>query len=215
MAYKKTPVEFFDSYAREFDAIFTNQGPIFHRVVNDVFRKSTRLRYLKTLESCNPIVGKTAIDIGCGPGYYAVALAKRGARKILGIDVSPRMIALAKKQAKQAGVEDRCDFIVADFVNCPIQENFDYAIVQGFMDYVAMPKEIIEKILSITTNKAFFSFPKDGGLLAWQRKIRYKWKCGLFMYKREQLVELFGSLNGKRTEIERISRDFFVTVYME
>ncbi len=215
MAYKKTPGQFFDSYAREFDAIFTNQGSIFHRVINDVLRKSTKLRYHRTLQACQPIVGKTVIDIGCGPGHYAVVLAKNGARKVLGIDVSPAMIALAKANVKTAGVEKCCEFVAADFASYPTADTFDYAIAQGFMDYVANPKEIIKRILSITKNKAFFSFPKDGGLLAWQRKIRYKWKCDLFMYKRKQLDELFGGLNGKKVEVESISRDFFVTVYME
>ena len=212
---KKTAGQFFDSYAQGFDAIFTNRGPFFRRAINKFFRRSTRLRYLKTLESCQPIAGKTVIDIGCGPGYYAIALAKRGARKVLGIDLSSTMIALAKEQAKQAGVEDRCDFIVEDFASYPIQEKFDCAIAQGFMDYVSKPKETIEKILSITTSKAFFSFPKDGGFLAWQRKVRYKWKCDLFMYNREQLNELFGRWEEKKVAIERISRDFFVTVYLE
>ncbi len=162
---KKTAARFFDSYANELDAVFTNRGSILKRAINKWFRKSTRLRYLKTLEACRPIEEKTAIDIGCGPGYYAVALAKSGARKVLGIDISPAMIALAKEQAKQAGVEDRCDFIVADFANYPIQEKFDYAIAQGFMDYVAGPEEMIDKILAATKSKAFFSFPKEGGLL--------------------------------------------------
>ena len=215
MAYKKTAGRFFDSYAREFDSVFTGRGSVFQRAVNKWFRKSTRLRYLKTLENCRPVEGKTVIDIGCGPGYYAVALAKQGARRVLGIDVSPAMIALAKEHAKSAGVETVCEFIAVDFLAYPLAEKFDYAVAQGFMDYVARPEEVIDKILSVTKGKAFFSFPKDGGFLAWQRKIRYKWKCDLFMYKRNQLDVLFSGRNGKKVEIEPISRDFFVTVHLE
>ena len=206
---------FFDSYAKEFDSVFTNRGSFPRRIINGLFRKSTRLRYLKTLDGANPVAGKTVIDIGCGPGYYAVALAKKGARKILGVDISPSMIALAQEHAKAADVEKCCEFVVANFISYPVVEKFDYAIAQGFMDYVAHPEKMVAKIVAVTKNKAFFSFPRDGGFLAWQRKIRYQWKCDLFQYNREQLDELFGRLQGENVEIEQISRDYFVTVYME
>ena len=214
MPYKKSITQFFDSYAREFDAVITNRRSIFQEAINKFFRKSTRLRFLKTIEACYPIEGKTVLDVGCGPGYYAVALARLGARKVLGVDISPAMIELAKEHAKAAKVDNLCEFIVADFTRFPVAEKFDYAIAQGFMDYIANPKEIIDKILSATKSKAFFSFPKDGGFLAWQRKLRYKWKCDLYLYHREQLSGFFAGLNDKRVEIEKISRDFFVTVYI-
>ena len=215
MPRKKSPREFFDSYAKEFDSVFTNRGSFPRRAVNRLFRKSTRRRYAKTLEACCPIEGKTVLDVGCGPGYYAVALAQKGARRILGIDLSPSMIALAQKHAESAGVEKTCEFVVADFAALPLREKFDYAVVQGFMDYVAEPDKIIEKTLSHTAGRAFFSFPKDGGFLAWQRKIRYRWKCDLFLYNRVQLDRLFAGRNGAKVEIVQISRDFFVTVNMK
>lgn len=202
---------FFDSYAREFDAIFTSQGSIFTRLINHFFRKSTRLRYLKTLEECHPVEGKTVLDIGCGPGYYAIALAQRGAGRVLGIDVSPAMVELARQHAGKAGVEGRTNFMAMDFNRFSSNDQFDYTIAQGFMDYIPNAPEVVEKILSLTKSKAFFSFPKDGGFLAWQRKMRYRWKCDLFMYRREQVEKLFDPWRGK-TKIEQISRDFFVTV---
>lgn len=215
MAYKRDSGQFFDSYAAEFDAVFTNRGSVLQRAVNRFFRKSTRLRYEKTLENCRPVVGKTVIDVGCGPGYYAVSLAKQGAKKVVGIDISPAMISLAKQRAIAAGVEHDCEFVVADFASYPVDQKFDFAIVQGFMDYVARPTEMINKILAITKCRAFFSFPKDGGFLAWQRKMRYQWKCDLFMYSRKQLDELFGRWSGKRVDIDVISRDYFVTVQLQ
>ena len=53
---------------------------------------------------------------------------------------------------------------------------FDYSIAMGFLEYIEEPKKVIEKVLSITKLKAFFSFPVDAGMLAWQRKLRYKKK---------------------------------------
>ena len=55
--------------------------------------------------------GKKVLDAGCGYGYYSVLLAKRGAT-VTGIDISERMIKLAKKNAHKASVE--CQFSVCD-----------------------------------------------------------------------------------------------------
>ncbi len=202
---------FFDSYAKEFDAVFANRGSIFTRVTNHFFRQSPRLRYAKTLDGCKPIEGKTVLDVGCGPGHYGAMLARMGAGKVVGIDFSCEMIRLAEANARRASVEKRCKFVQADFSDWRPEEKFDYAIAQGFMDYVPDAKAAVEKILSLTQSKAFFSFPKDDGFLAWQRKLRYKNKCDLFLYNRDQLEKFFCPWRD-RTKIEPISRDFFVTV---
>ena len=70
---------FFHRYANDFDAIYSNRAGLLNGFLNGVFRKSMKLRYLKTIEGCQPIQGKTALDVGCGPGHYAITLAQRGA----------------------------------------------------------------------------------------------------------------------------------------
>jgi len=53
------------------------------------------------------------LDITCGPGLYAVELARRGAQ-VTGIDFSPASIRYARALAAEQGVDDRCSFIQAD-----------------------------------------------------------------------------------------------------
>jgi hypothetical protein len=74
------------------------------------------------------------------------------------------------------------------------------------------PKGVVEKAISLTRSKAFFSFPISGGVLAWQRRKRYRTRCDLFLYSEDQLGDLFASFGGIQFAIEKISRDFFVTV---
>ncbi|MBI4843154.1 MAG: methyltransferase domain-containing protein [Nitrospirae bacterium] len=203
--------DFFDSYAHDFDAIYGNKNTPFNRVVNHLFRKSMRLRYAKTIEGCYPVEGKRVIDIGCGPGHFGIALARKGASYVRGLDFAEGMINIARSNAKAAGVDKVCDFMLGDFMKDPIPGRFDYAIVMGVMDYISEPEKAVEKVLSITGSKAFFSFPVDGGMLAWQRKLRYKKRCELYMYTRERLHALFSSAGCGSFEVEKISRDFFVT----
>jgi ubiquinone/menaquinone biosynthesis C-methylase UbiE len=207
---KSSVANFFDVYAHDFDAIYGTRHAALNRFINKHFRKSMRLRYEKSIAGCDPIEGRSVIDIGCGPGHFSIALASRGARRVVGIDFAEQMLAVARQHAREKGVSDRCHWISGDFLSHSFQETFDYAIICGVMDYIADARTMVDKVLSITTNKAFFSFPVAGGPLAWQRKMRYKSRCDLFLYSRPQLEELF-SRNDSDATIERIARDFFVT----
>jgi ubiquinone/menaquinone biosynthesis C-methylase UbiE len=204
--------KFFDAYANDFSAIYGNQNTLVHAVVNRVFRRSMVLRYERSLAGCMPIEGKSVIDIGCGPGHYSVALATRGAARVLGVDFAPGMIDIARTRAADAGVTDRCTFRLGDFLEATGDETFDYAVVMGFMDYIADPRGLIEKVLRVCHGKAFFSFPVEGGLLAWQRRLRYRSRCPLYLYSEPQIRTLFSGLGARAVSVEPIDRDYFVTL---
>lgn len=204
--------KFFDAYAGDFNAIYGNDNTLFNAVINRVFRRSMVLRYERTLAGCAPIEGKSVIDIGCGPGHYAVALAARGAGRVLGVDFAPGMIEIARQRAVQAGVSDRCVFSIGDFLAATGDETFDYAVVMGFMDYIEEPRGLIEKVLRVCRGKAFFSFPAGGGLLAWQRRVRYRSRCPLFLYTEAQIRTLVSGLGTRSISVEPIDRDYFVTL---
>lgn len=214
MTTRKTTADFFDGYASDFDAIYGGKNGLVHRLINRFLRKSMRLRYLRTIEGCRPIEGRTVLDVGCGPGHYCIALAERGASRVCGIDFAEGMIDLAGRNAAQRGVADRCEFIVDDFLVRRFEPRFDYTVVMGFMDYVDDPRAVIDKVLSLTSGRAFFSFPAAGGFLAWQREMRYRKRCRLYLYREKQIAELFAGAACGRIEIERISRDFFVTAHI-
>lgn len=206
--------DFFNSYAPDFDAIYGSHHTLTNRLVNRFLRRSMRLRYQKTLQGCTPASGKSALDIGCGPGHYSIALARQGMETVWGIDFAPAMIDLADKKAVQSGVEKSCRFILGDFLTHDFDRRFDYSLAMGFMDYIAEPAEVIARALSLTTIKAFFSFPASGGILAWQRRRRYRHRCDLFMYRRHEIERLFENISGGKFEIEKLGRDYFVTVFM-
>lgn len=203
---------FFHQYANDFDAIYGNQNGFVDGVVNRLFRKSMKLRFEKTIEGCNPIVGQSVLDIGCGPGHYSITLARGGASRVVGIDFAEGMLQIAKEHARKVGVGDQCKFMVADFHEYPQEEIFDYVIAMGFMDYMPDAEKVVRKVLSLTRRKAFFSFPSAGGILAWQRKLRYQKRCDLFLYSRKQLEQILSRMPEVRATIEPISRDFFVTL---
>lgn len=70
----------------------------------------------RVIALCEPLEGKKVLDLGCGEGYVSRMLRRRGAH-VIGLDVSERMIELAR----QAEVEqplgiryDTADAVTAD-----------------------------------------------------------------------------------------------------
>lgn len=49
----------------------------------------------------NEVRDKIVIDFGCGAGAEAIELAQRGSRHVYGVDISERLLAVARKQAEQ------------------------------------------------------------------------------------------------------------------
>jgi SAM-dependent methyltransferase len=73
-------------------------------------------RIAEELADAVPPPGPVA-DLGCGPGAHALALARRG-YDVVGVDGSPRMVAVARARAERERVEAR--FEVHD-VSAPLR----------------------------------------------------------------------------------------------
>lgn len=60
-------------------------------------------------EACGELAGRSVLDIGCGEGYCARELKRRGAGDCLGVDLSEQMIkaAQAQEEIDQYGIEYR------------------------------------------------------------------------------------------------------------
>ncbi|MGH7412808.1 MAG: class I SAM-dependent methyltransferase [Candidatus Rokuibacteriota bacterium] len=53
---------------------------------------------------------RVVLDYGCGDGADAIALARHGAQRVIGLEIDPRPLDRARSRAGQAGVADRCTF---------------------------------------------------------------------------------------------------------
>jgi len=80
----------------------------------------------------NP-TGKTVIDIACGEGFYTRMIRQRGAAKVTGVDLSEKMIGLAR--ASEAQQRLGIDYIVGDGRDLGVGASFDLAIAAYFLNY--------------------------------------------------------------------------------
>jgi SAM-dependent methyltransferase len=81
--------------------------------------------FFDRLERHVPFDGAVALDVGTGPGFTALALARRGAR-VTGADISPQQIDAARRSAREQDLNERTEFLVrpAEKTGLP-DESFD------------------------------------------------------------------------------------------
>lgn len=104
--------------------------------------------------------GMNICDITCGPGLYAVELAKRGCT-VTGIDFAPAAIAYARDLAVQEGVADRCTFIEQDVREVVLPDSaFDVALLL-YGQMAVFPKAQAQQLLAKSARVL-----KPGGKLA-------------------------------------------------
>jgi SAM-dependent methyltransferase len=83
---------------------------------------------------------KSVLDVACGEGFYTRMLRRRGAARVVGVDLSPAMIALARAQeeAKPLGI----DYVVADGKDLRFDEPFDLVFAAYFLNYAHDVQEL-------------------------------------------------------------------------
>jgi ubiquinone/menaquinone biosynthesis C-methylase UbiE len=60
------------------------------------------------------------VDLGCGPGLTAIALAEvRPDARIIGVDLAPRMIDVAQKETGRANLTRNISYVIADATALP------------------------------------------------------------------------------------------------
>lgn len=210
---------FFDGYASDFDSIYghTNKrGPI-DKLADKWFRKVMLLRFEETLKrSVNPSI-KNIVDIGCGPGLYCVEFLKQG-KDVVAIDLAENMLSIAGAHVKKHASDkvDKITYLHANYLEHDFTQQYDAACLMGLFDYIKDPVELFEKLKKDITKEVYASFPKAGGFLAWQRKVRYNMKnCPLYLYTLEDIKTIMSKvgLDGKY-EVVDCERGYFVKVDM-
>jgi len=88
-----------------------------------------------------PLVGKTALDVGCGAGLLTEPLARLGA-KTMGVDATPEVIAVAREHAERSGLE--IEYRVGDVQE--VEGQFDLITCMEVIEHVADPAMFVKAV---------------------------------------------------------------------
>jgi tRNA (mo5U34)-methyltransferase len=104
--------------------------------------------------------GATVLDIGCNGGFYSLEMKRRGAERVLGIDVDDRYLAQAKFAAEILGLDIELEKRSVYDVD-RIQGQFDFVFFMGVLYHLRYPMYALDKVVK-----------KVGGKLVFQTMIR-------------------------------------------
>jgi ubiquinone/menaquinone biosynthesis C-methylase UbiE len=94
---------------------------------------------------------KYVLDVGCGVGSTACYIAKRYGCKVVGIDISYKMLDWAKKRTKREKVEKQVELMVADAQSLPFKDNiFDSVICESVTSFVEDKPKAVREYIRVT-----------------------------------------------------------------
>ncbi len=95
--------------------------------------------------------GDTILDIGTGPGYLPIEIAKRSSTvRIIGVDLSRRLLDMARANAHKAGLSDRLTFQLGDAGRITFEDgSFDMVISTGMLHAIKDPVKVIQEMYRV------------------------------------------------------------------
>jgi ubiquinone/menaquinone biosynthesis C-methylase UbiE len=204
--------KFWNDIAQDFDAIYTgDKKSAIARTMDRLFRKDIYQRFDWVMRKAGDVRGQTVCDIGCGSGRFVAEFARRGAQRVVGVDVAPNMLKLASDLVAEQGTSSVCEFVHADVVDWNTSEKFDTTIAIGLWDYIEHPAERLRIIRRMTRGKFLSAWPRFWTWRMPVRKIRLTIAgCPVYFFRRAQVYQLLEEAGFRVETCEVIGKLFCV-----
>ena len=95
--------------------------------------------------------GMTILDIGCGPGFFSLEMAKmlNGAGKVIAADVQEGMLEKIRKKIKRTNFKQIIELHKSDFEKIGITEKVDFVLAFWMFHEVTNQEKFLENLISI------------------------------------------------------------------
>jgi len=98
---------------------------------------------LEWIDSLSRLKGQRALDVGCGGGILAEAMAKR-AEQVTGIDLAARPLGVARLHAMESGVENiEYREVSAEALASEAPAHFDVVTCMEMLEHVPDPSSVV------------------------------------------------------------------------
>lgn len=134
-------------------------------------RRSSRDQPLVDALGAAGIRGKSVLEIGSGAGQLSRELARRGARLVTGLDLSPVSVTTAIREARAEGLAEKARFEVGNGATDPLEPR-DVVVLDRVLCCYPRAHEFITNTLRAAREVYAFTLPRNEGAL------RYYWRAG-------------------------------------
>lgn len=177
---KEQVTQMFDTISGEYDSL--------NRVISFGIDKKWRKRVVKLVKEKEP---ESILDIATGTGDLVISMAGTGAKKIIGLDLSPKMLEVGKEKIKEKKLDDIIEMVVGDSEKLPFEnDSFDAITVAfGVRNFENLEKGLSE-IYRVLSPKGIFV------VLETSVPTKFPFKQGYQFYSR-YLLPLIGKIFSK------------------
>jgi ubiquinone/menaquinone biosynthesis C-methylase UbiE len=122
-------------------------------------------RELATL--CRIEKGENLLDVGCGVGRTSAWYAKHCGCRVVGVDLSPRMVEWAKETARREGVLGQMEFKAADASRLPFDDaTFDAVICESVLGFVTDKADALREFIRVCKTGGYVGLNESTWLAA-------------------------------------------------
>ncbi|WP_300027695.1 bifunctional demethylmenaquinone methyltransferase/2-methoxy-6-polyprenyl-1,4-benzoquinol methylase UbiE [uncultured Maribacter sp.] len=118
---KEQVTQMFDTISKNYDGL--------NRVISFGIDIKWRRKVVEILIKEQP---RSILDIATGTGDLAIALVKTGAEKIVGLDISPGMLAVGKEKVSDKKLDNTIEMVVGDSEKLTFADNSFDAVTVSF-----------------------------------------------------------------------------------
>lgn len=91
------------------------------------------------------------LDVGCGVGATPCFIAKKHGCRVVGVDISERMVERSRERANRERVADRVEFKVADAQDLPFEDDlFDAVITESVTAFPEDKQKAVKEYVRVT-----------------------------------------------------------------
>jgi len=107
---------------------------------------------------------RSVLELGCGRGELSADLARAGAIRVTGMDLSSDNIAAARQMASEDGLSDRVTFGVGNAAEADLSPH-DVVVHHRVICCYPDPKAFLRNSIGATGNVYGFSMPRSSGIV--------------------------------------------------
>jgi SAM-dependent methyltransferase len=103
------------------------------------------------LSLCHIEEAQEVLNVGCGIGVGPAYIAKKHGCRVVGVDISEKMIEWSQQRAREERVEDKVEFRVANVLDLPFEaDRFDVVLCESVLAFVEDKPQAIRECARVT-----------------------------------------------------------------